>query len=260
MLSNKLIKQYLANDLKSMVVETYDCVNSTNDIAKELGKNDIRQALVIASEQTKGRGRRGRSFFSPNGSGIYMSILLRPTHSADIIPLLTTASAVAVSEAIETVTNIKTSIKWINDIYIDYKKVCGILCEAAFSGNNNLDFVIVGIGINIKNPLGGFPDEISDIAASLFGNEAPSEEIMCKLCAEITNNIFKYSEKILDRTYINDYRKRLFMLGKEVVVISPTESYTATPIDIDDNAHLIIKTSDGTIKTINAGEISLKIK
>ena len=260
MLSNNLIKQYLSNDLKSMVIDTYDCVDSTNDIAKELGKNDIKQALVIASKQTKGRGRRGRVFFSPSGSGIYMSILLRPNYSADIIPLLTTAAAVAVSEAIQTVTNIKTSIKWINDLYIDYKKVCGILCESAFSDSGNLNFVVVGIGINIKDPEEGFPAEISDIAASLFGNEAPSEETVCKLCAEITNNIFKYSNMLTERTYLDKYRKLLFVLGKEVTVISPVESYSAIPIDIDDDAHLIIKTMDGTIKAISAGEISLKIK
>ena len=147
-----------------MLVYTYDSVGSTNDIAKDLGKSGTKQALIIASEQTKGRGRRGRSFFSPNGSGIYMSILLRPEHSSDIIPLLTTASAVAVSKAIKSVTNINTSIKWINDLYINFKKVCGILCEASFTSDNKLDFIIVGIGININEPNGGFPEELSNIA------------------------------------------------------------------------------------------------
>ena len=259
MLSNELIAQHLSKELKAMVIKTYDCVDSTNDIAKDFGKNGINQALIIASEQTKGRGRRGRTFFSPKGSGIYMSILLRPDYATDIIPLLTTAAAVAVSEAIETVTDTKTSIKWINDLYIDYKKVCGILCESSFSSTNKLDFIIVGIGINIQEPKGGFPIEIADIATSLFSDKVPSEETICKLCAEITNNIFKYSNKILDRTYLDEYRKRLFILGKEVTVISPTENYNATPTDIDDNAHLIVKTTDGIIKIINAGEISLKI-
>ena len=134
-----------------------------------------------------------------------MSILLRPEYASDIIPLLTTASAVAVSKAIKSVTNINTSIKWINDLYINFKKVCGILCEASFTSDNKLDFVIVGIGININEPNGGFPEELSNIATSLFATRTPSDELLCKLCAEIINNIFNFSNNISDRAYLDEY-------------------------------------------------------
>lgn len=257
MLSSNKIKSYLSQNAGQIGVKTYDCVSSTNDIIKELANNNG-EMLVIASEQTAGRGRRGRSFFSPKGTGLYMSILLRPEASPELSALLTTAAAVATAKAIEKNSKKHADIKWINDIYIDGKKVCGILCESKLSMENSLEYIIVGIGINLCEPTCGFPKEIKDIATSAFGRDMPDENTVCRLCADIVNGLFEYAKDISNRAFIEEYKTRLFMLGKEINVITPTETYVATAIDIDADAHLIVTLPNNEERTLSAGEISIR--
>ena len=261
MISLQTIKEHLSENLRNMDIFVYESVTSTNDLAKEYAKNNPqKKAAIIALTQTEGRGRRGRSFFSPDGTGLYMSILLRPSYTPELSSLLTSAAAVATANAIENICDKAVSIKWINDIYLDRKKVCGILCESAFSENTSiLDFVIVGIGINIQDPKDDFPEEIKDIAASVFGKDSPSDDVYELLSANIINTLYEYSLRLNERKFLTEYKNRLFMLGEEITVISPTETYNAIAIDIDNNAHLIVKTNDGAIKTISAGEISTRI-
>lgn len=257
MLSSKKIEGYLSHEAKALRVKTYGCVTSTNDIIKDLANNKG-ELLIVASEQTAGRGRRGRSFFSPDGTGLYMSILLRPEASPEISVLLTTAAAVATARAIEKNAEVKADIKWINDIYIDGKKACGILCESKLSAENSLEYVIVGIGINLCHPKDDFPEEIRDIATSVFGKNPPDEDTVCRLCADIASFLLEYAKDISSRAFLGEYKERLFMLGKEITVITPNETYLATASDISSDAHLTVTLQDGEKRTLSAGEISIR--
>ena len=257
MLSLEKIKSYLSRGAAGLCVETYGCVTSTNDIIKDLaaGKNEI---LVVASKQTAGRGRRGRSFFSPDGTGLYMSILLRPEATPELSALITTAAAVATARAIEKNANVKADIKWINDVYINGKKACGILCESKLSSENSLEYIIVGIGINLCAPKEDFPEEIRDTATSVFGKRIPDEDTVCRLCADVVSYLLEYAENISSRSFLAEYKSRLFMLGKKVTVITPTHTYVATATDIDDDAHLIVTLDNAEKRVLSAGEISIR--
>ena len=144
-----------------------DSVTSTNTELIEMAKNGAKEGTVlIASEQTAGKGRTGKSFYSPEGSGVYLSILLRPDFKPEDALFLTTIAAVATAKAIESVSDKEAKIKWVNDVYLDNKKVCGILTESALSSDmEKLDYAVVGIGINLCPPEGGFPDDIKNIAS-----------------------------------------------------------------------------------------------
>ena len=245
-----------ASDINLLV---YDCVTSTNDIAKQIAKSDSdRETVIIAREQTAGRGRRGRSFFSPVATGIYMSIVLRPAGAVERLSLITPAAAVATAKALENVSGKRMDIKWINDIFLDGKKICGILSETSLDDTRKSLDVIVGIGINICEPRGGFPREISETASSLFGSELPNEDVPSMLCAEIINLLIGYSDALTERLFLEEYKKRMFLLGKEINVITPTNIYPATATDIDADGHLIVTLADNSVKVLNTGEISIR--
>ena len=236
----------------------YDCVDSTNNVCKELAKNGEASALVIAYSQTAGKGRLGRSFFSPEGTGIYMSLLLRPAFPPEQITLITTAAAVAVANSIEKVCNKNTRIKWVNDIYIDKKKVCGILCEAGFSGGgNSSNYVILGIGINLFAPKNSFPEDIKDKAGSIFGEFFQSPDIKEKLIEETVKNFMEIYKKLPSKEYMNRYRQKSFLIEKTVSFMKDGKHFTGTVKNINDNAEIIIQTKDETV-TLFAGEVSLE--
>ncbi len=237
----------------------YDTVDSTNNICKVLSQSGEDSALVIADFQTAGKGRLGRSFFSPKSTGIYMSLLLRPDFSTEQITLITTAAAVAVADAIDNVCNQNTLIKWVNDIYIKDKKVCGILCEAGFSSSNNSsNYVVLGIGINLFAPKNSFPDDIKNKAGSIFSNLSQCTDIKERLIEKIVKNFMEIYEKLPCKEYMNKYRQKSFLIGKSVAFYKDTQRFTGIVQDINDNAEIIIKTKDETINLF-AGEVSLEI-
>ncbi len=171
---------------------------STNTVAKEFARNGAPEGtVVVAGKQSAGRGRMGRSFFSPGDTGIYMSILERPAISSEEVIFLTTTAAVAVCEAIESVCGFKEGtcgIKWVNDIFIGGKKVCGILTESSFStdkdGRPVTEFCVVGIGINCYEPEGGFPEDIKNTAGALMSEH--KEGLRNSLCREILKRFEVY--------------------------------------------------------------------
>ena len=253
------IRSNLSGRTSNINLFVYDCVTSTNDLAKEFVKDGFdKETVIISREQTAGRGRRGRSFFSPDATGIYMSIVLRPECPVELLSLLTPAAAVATAKSLEKASGKKVDIKWINDIFLDGKKICGILCETSFDSTRKMPSVVVGIGINLCDPRGGFPEEISEIASSLFGSAAMDEDVPSMICAEIINLLVDYSDSIVERPFLEEYKKRMFLLGKEITVISGTDAYLATVTDIDDDAHLTVTLPDNSVKVLNAGEISIK--
>ena len=249
------IKNYLQTDCDIL---EFDCLTSTNDTAKELGINGAKEnTVIIAKSQTAGRGRLGRSFFSPESSGIYMSILLRPTMSTEEITLITPAAAVAVHEAIKEICGTNTSIKWVNDIYKNDKKICGILCESTFQSDGF--FSVLGIGINLYSPENNFPDEIKNIAGAVY--ETPPEyEIREKLIAKIIDNFNFYYKNLTKKKFMSIYRAKSNLIGKTVSFSKEGKEINAIVLDIDDSAHLIVKTNENKTLSLFAGEVSVKIK
>ena len=157
---------------KGFTVKDYATVTSTNDIVKNAARAGAEEGFTVTARcQTAGRGRMGRSFFSPDGTGLYISILLRPTfHPKDAL-MITTAAAVATARALEAAGSRNIGIKWVNDLLINGKKIAGILTESSLSmGADSLDFAVLGIGINLLSPSNGFPEEIKDIAGAVFDN------------------------------------------------------------------------------------------
>ncbi len=261
-LSGESIMPYLADSFKQLNFEVYKSVTSTNTLLKEAAaKGAAEGKVLIAEEQTEGRGRMGRNFYSPAKTGIYMSILLRPKVKVEEALFITTSAAVAVAKAIEKVTGCEAKIKWVNDIYCNGKKVCGILTEAGvdFEGGG-LEYCIVGIGINIARPLNDFPSELKDIATGIFEARMYSSELRSKLIAEILNNFANYYSELSGKAFIKEYRQRSFLIGKEIDIITGDKLQNATVLDIDDEARLIVKLPGGEIKALSSGEVSVRLK
>ena len=229
---------------------------STNKYAKELAKKGYPEfTVVIADRQTGGYGRMGRSFHSPDSSGLYMSIVLRPDISPEKSLYITTAAAVSVSRAIEEISDKKTGIKWVNDIFIDSKKVCGILTESGFNGNT-LDYAILGIGVNIYTPSEGFPDDIRAIAGSVFDKPTAIRDTLAKRIIEIFT---KYYDNLEAKEFLAYYRSKSIVTGNEIRVIKADTSYTAKALLIDDEFRLIVRDENNNVTALDSGEISVRM-
>ncbi len=243
-------------DTSKYKIEVYDSLVSTNMHAKSVAKQGAPEGtVIIARSQTGGYGRMKRSFYSPCGSGLYMSLILRPKIVAKDALKITTAAAVAVSDSIELISGKKTGIKWVNDIFIGNRKVCGILTEAGFSAGETLDYAILGIGVNIYTPTKGFPNEIADIAGGIYTDE-PEDNIINILCAEIIN---KFNYYYTENNFLDLYRSRSIVLGKKVTVCKGNESYTANVVGIDDDLRLLVKDKNENIAALDSGEISIRL-
>lgn len=261
------IETYLSKDLKNIFnIIKYDTISSTNNVLKDMAKEDANEwTVLIANEQTSGKGRLNRSFYSPSNSGIYMSILLKPNFSPYETLFLTPMTAVVVSEAIDKVFGINTGIKWVNDIYLNDKKVCGILAEGSISkdGLKN-EYVIIGIGINILNPDNDFPSEIKEIAGSLVSNddiknkELFVENLKNRLVAEILTKMYKYYNAN-DRAFMNKYKNKSILLNKEIYILGDENKEKWRVLDIDTNASLVVENKEGIIKNISSGEVSVRL-
>ena len=229
--------------------EVRDVVTSTNGILKEQAKCGKKEySVLIASSQTEGRGRMGRSFFSPDDSGLYMSVLLRPEDDINSLTI-TTDAAVACAKAIETISGKSTGIKWVNDIYIDGRKVCGILAEACVGESR---FVILGVGVNVFEPKDGFPDDIKNRAGYLCSEKLPF--IREKLAAEILKELYGIDKK----TVLEEYRRRSVIDGKEIDIIKNAVAERAVALSINDDYSLKVKKEDGSIVNIFSGDVSIK--
>ncbi|MGP1433057.1 MAG: biotin--[acetyl-CoA-carboxylase] ligase [Catonella sp.] len=240
--------------------EVRDEVTSTNALLKDMAAAGIDEGRVlIAKRQTEGRGRLGRNFFSPK-NGIYLSMLLRPDMDFREAMLLTTIAAVAVVEAVREVTGKDTGIKWVNDVYLDGKKICGILTEAVTDvENGRLSYAVVGIGINITKPSDeNFPEELRDIAGFVYDEEEPPKGVMSKLSAAIVKNYFKYYEKLPEHDFMESYKKYQTLLNKEIFVITPDGSKKAKVLGVDDEARLLVKYEDGKSEALFTGEVSVR--
>ncbi len=261
---NRLLESMILQELlpvRDYRLKIYKELDSTNEEAKRLARGGEANNLVVLSEsQTAGKGRRGRSFYSQGPEGIYMSILLRPKLSFQEALKITTMTAVAVARAIERNCRVNVGIKWVNDLFIREKKVCGILTEAGIDfETGDLDYAVVGIGINVLKRK--FPEELQGIVTTLEdeSNERVSRN---KLVADILKEIHGLYGELLWKegdtpSYYKEYVKRSIVLGKEVMVHSGNQVYPAKAVGIDEKVGLIVETETGR-KTLNSGEVSVR--
>lgn len=253
-LSKKLIEEGL-NDFYS--VEVIDVVDSTNSQLKREA-NQLKEGFVlVANEQTAGRGRNGHSFHSPSQNGIYFSIFLKPDLPIDSSLKITACSSVAIVDAIEKNYGIRPEIKWVNDVLIQGIKICGILCEGSLELDaSKLEYIIVGIGINLHSYK--MPEDIQSIAGCIedFSDKKVDRNVFLR---DVLNSFYYYYETIEENTFLQKYKAYSCLIGNEINVIEPKQTYIAKVIDINDKANLIIE-KDKKRKVLSSGEIHIRKK
>lgn len=321
LLSPQGIAAHLRHSELAELISVYDTLESTNLTAKQMAVSGAPHGSVVAAvSQTSGRGRLGRSFFSPKDAGVYFTVILRPdqmtggssaaagtgrdnaaaegtgsagadrTSSLDrgvgsgagtVNPvLMTTAAAVAVSRAIEEVSGREVQIKWVNDLYLDGKKVCGILTEGVTNfETGTIESIVIGIGINCFRPTDDFPGDLSSRAASLFSfssdqpgeaSAAPRAFSKNALIAAAVDQLIDIQSELSGSRFMREYKDRSCVLGKEILFF-PGGIPTATGLpgddagdnrgiveDFDDCGGLVVRLADGSTKTLSTGEISIR--
>ncbi len=234
-------------------VRVYETLDSTNQEAKRhLAAGEPCPMLLLAEEQTAGRGRRGRGFYSPAGEGLYMTLALQPPAALSQATLLTAAAAVAVAQAVEALTALACQIKWVNDVYLDGKKLCGILTEASGSFEADaLSSVCAGIGVNVRTR--DFPEELAGRACSLW----PRAVSRNRLAAEIAVRLLNFAADLGAREFLEEYRRRSLVLGKAVTFTRDGGERRALAVGIGENGELIVRYDDGREEALNAGEVRI---
>ena len=256
-LSEEGINRYLCDKYN---VKVFQEISSTNDVLKKLAISEhAKQGTTIVSDyQVGGKGRLGRSFFSPKGSGLYLSMLLRPEGTVIDNLILTAQSAVAVYRAVKKVTGIELSIKWVNDLYYKGRKICGILSEGQASmESGKMEYIVVGIGINIYEPEDGFPNDIKEKAGSIFGKKTEANQInRNELAAEIINEFYNIAnERVLAREYI----EKNIVPGHDILVIDGSNVRNARAVGIKEDGTLEIIEEDGSSNSLIFGEVSVRL-
>lgn len=253
------VRRLLAGPAERCAIQVQESVTSTNTVLKGLAEQGGAEGMVLlAQEQTQGKGRLGRTFFSPKGTGLYMSVLLRPRFFAEEALSITTAAAVAVAEAVDQVTGQHARIKWVNDVYLRGRKVCGILTEAAVDfESGGLQYAVLGMGINIREPEGGFSPELAQVAGALFPGEVPAGA-RTRLAAAILNRFFSYYQALPDRTFMKAYAKRSLLTGMEVTYTQGDRAGEGLVLGVDEEARLLLRLPDGREQAFSAGEVQIK--
>ena len=203
----------------------------------------------------------GRSFFSPEDSGVYLSLLLRPSLPASEATAITACAAVAVAETLEELSGRKAEIKWVNDLLMAGKKVCGILTEASLDcENGQLSYAVVGIGVNALEPAGGFPEELRDIAGAVFP-ERSLPELRCRLAAGILDRLWRYCGGAELQDCFEGYRDRSLVLGQEVELLSPgREPERALVLDLERDYSLRVRLANGEERKVLSGEVRVRLE
>ena len=256
-------------------IECFETIDSTNTYAKKLVAQDAskyHQAVIVAESQTAGRGRIGRSFESPAGTGVYLSLIITPKGGITQPAVITASAAVAVCRAIKKLYGVQPAIKWINDIYVQndgqLKKAVGILTEGITNFETGLiESAVIGIGVNLKpsdkikkstaKDIAGFIEQAPKIEDNNSSSHAPSR---AKVIAEIAGQVFKILDQPLGDV-IAEYKSLSFLIGKNLTIYpligDEKSAYNALALDIDQNASLVVQFPDGQKKTLNSGEVTL---
>lgn len=266
--SDVLSAEYIQDKLSfPCKVHILDLVDSTNDYSKTLTDLSIPN-VVIANEQTRGKGRLGRSFYSPASKGVYMTIAFQPNFGLDKAMLVTTISALAVCQAFESTVGLGPKIKWVNDIYLGDKKVCGILTEAESNfETGKINKILLGIGINCFEQ--EFPEELSQKATYI--ENAPREYTRNDLIAAVIEKFFELINNFDKKKMLRDYKSRSMILGEQILIFGTSHSalpenggrgIKARAIDFDENGGLVVEYLEGRhareMDTITSGEVTIR--
>lgn len=254
--TEKSIRKYLKTS--GLTFRIFDELPSTNTYVRTLNEDGAPEGtVVLARMQTAGRGRKGHEFYSPKDTGIYMSVLLRPSLPISDALRITTAAAVAVAETVRSVTGRNAEIKWVNDIYLDGKKVCGILTESAVNPDGRtLSYAILGIGINVLSPESDFPAEIQSIAAPI--SEKDEKDLHARIISGVLDRFFTLYENLQSPALLQKYKSLSCLLGQECYIVGK-EDLHGTAVDIDEDFRLILE-QNGKRIALDSGEVSVRSK
>lgn len=256
---NELSAYLTEQRMKSVLC--FDSVDSTNNKLRELifsGATDGQ--VVIANEQRSGRGRRGRDFISPKDKGIYLSMLFRPDSLPSDIVEVTAWTAVAINNAIQSVCDMRAGIKWVNDLVFNQRKVCGILTEMSVESESGyVQYIIIGIGINVNEKENDFPKEIRDIATSL-AMETNAEYSRAQLASEIIKelDLMRSAWPKEKQSFFKSYQEDNITIGKEISIVRNTEIKQGIATSIGEDFSLNVCYQDGSCENISSGEISIR--
>ncbi len=253
------IKDKLNNPWREKI-QFFDTITSTNDVLKQLALQGAPEGTTLVADcQTGGRGRMGRTFLSPSGVGIYLSVLLRPNCKPTELMHLTCASASATCSAIEQAAGFRPGAKWTNDIVYNKRKLAGILTELGLNQDGTTAYAIIGIGFNCNQQLRDFPDAIQDVAGSLK-MVTGKETDRALLAAKTIEALYQMNHELLsDRAGIlARYRQDCITLGQEISLVRGDEIRHGKALDVDDNGALVVRYEDGTIEAVNSGEVSVR--
>lgn len=239
-------------------LEVHDSITSTNTVLKERAESLPDWYVIVSGRQTAGRGRIGRSFYSPEATGIYLSVLLRPDLPAEQSVRITTAAAVAACRAIEETTDRTPGIKWVNDVFVEGRKVCGILTEGSLNlETGGLDWVVMGIGFNVYEPEGGFPEEIREIAGPVAAERAG--DLRVHLAGSFLRHFGKVCDSLAEASFAEEYRKRSIVTGQNILVLRNGQEIPAFAEDIDGECRLRVRYADGREELLSSGEVSIRL-
>ncbi|MBO4623056.1 MAG: biotin--[acetyl-CoA-carboxylase] ligase [Bacilli bacterium] len=253
--NKEVINHYL--DDKFYDISVFDSITSTSTYLKSKNEEFSEGKVVFAREQTSGRGRLNRKFYSPKDAGLYFSILVKPKIKVENSIYLTVLSAVSVYEAIFEELNIDLGIKWVNDLYLNDKKVCGILSEGAIKIEaNSLDYCVIGIGINLFKPKNGLNEEIKDIATFILDRPYDLNKVASTILKKFKIHYLDYLNG--NYSFINTYKLHQLLIGKTVEVCNlyNDEKYKALVLKVNDDCSLLVE-AEGKQVNLNSGEVRI---
>lgn len=253
------IKNVVSTQILGKHVHYYEDTTSTNNEAKILAAKGAAEGTIIVSEtQNSGRGRLARGWFSPYAKGIWFSVILRPAFLPQEAPKCTLMAAVAVTKAIEHITGIRCGIKWPNDILYEGKKLVGILTEMN-AEMDGINYVVIGMGINVNIAQTDFPEELQGIVTSLLilKGEKVSRVLLLN---EVLQQLEVLYKEALEKGFVGileEWKKYSVTLGRSVNVLGISETFSGVAVDIDDQGALLVKT-DAEIRRVLAGDVSIR--
>jgi BirA family transcriptional regulator, biotin operon repressor / biotin---[acetyl-CoA-carboxylase] ligase len=252
------IRWRLRTKILGKSVISYRKVDSTNNVAYQLAEKGVGEGTVIfAEEQARGKGRHGRQWTSPSRGGIYMSCILKPEITPNEIPKITLLAAVAVAKCIRQVTGMSAMIKWPNDILVNNKKVCGILTEMK-AEQDRVDFIVIGIGVNVNTPLRLLPKGASSLKEECRSRRKAEDLSRIELAKKLLENIESEYLSLKKRGFsviIEEWKRYSAMLGARVKVTLPGRTFEGQVYNIDDNGCLVLRAESGMLKKVSSGDI-----